>query len=116
MNWDGEEYRDTVERLRHEIFGNGKPGLKADVDEIKLGLYGNKANQYLGVIENQKLIKSDVLELKKDMSDLSTFVKSVKPFLNPKLLTALFTLSVSACIKVLGADYVLAWFHKISLH
>lgn len=91
MSYSGEERR-TVEILEHEVFGNGKPGLRAEVDKINSALYGNKDNQQRGMIDKQE--------------EILKFVYAVKPFLNPKLLIGMFTLSVAACLKVLGADLI----------
>lgn len=91
MSYGGEERR-TVEVLEREVFGNGKPGLRSEVDKINLALYGNKDNQQKGMIDKQE--------------EILKFVYAVRPFLNPKLLLGMFTLSIAACLKVLGADLV----------
>jgi hypothetical protein len=64
MNYQGEERRKggcgtlcpEVLELELTIKGNGKPGLKQDMHDVKRALYGDKQNQVPGVIVVQRQI------------------------------------------------------------
>jgi hypothetical protein len=64
MGYQGEERRKggcgtlcpEVLELELMIKGNGKPGLKADMHDVKRALYGDKPNQVPGVIAVQRQI------------------------------------------------------------
>jgi hypothetical protein len=101
MNWDGDERRlvERVDLLEHEIKGNGKPGLRAEVNKINYAIYGDEQNKQKGMATKQIEIQDDLKELRADFN-------KIKPFLNPKLLLAMFSLSIFACLKVLGADLI----------
>jgi hypothetical protein len=86
------EHEKLLEEIDHQINGNGKPGLRADVDKVLLALYGDETLAMPGMISKQQ--------------EILLFIKPLKPFLNTKLLTTLFTLSILACIKVLGTDLI----------
>lgn len=93
---DRNHYCAQEERLSEidkDLNGNGKPGLKADMERVVLALYGSPENQMPGMIEKQQ--------------EILAFIKPLKPFLNTKLLAAVFTLSVLACLKVLGTDLIM---------
>jgi len=100
MKYEGEERRSTpckehqklLEQFDNDINGNGKPGLKADVEKVLLALYGHKENGIRGMIDKQQ--------------DIITFIQPLKPFLNTKLLATVFTLSILTCLKVLGTDLI----------
>lgn len=100
MSYDGPERRTTpckeheklLVQFDHDINGNGKPGLKADVEMIRLALYGHEESGIKGMIKKQE--------------DILTFIRPLKPFLNPKLLTFIFALSILACLKVLGTELI----------
>lgn len=47
-----------MDRLYHEVFGNGKPGLVADVRDIKRALFRNTDTGSQGLV-------ADVTEIKK---------------------------------------------------
>ena len=101
MDYDGPERRKTpckehqklLEQFDHDINGNGKPGLRAEVDKIVVALWGQPDSNIKGMIQKQQ--------------DILTFIQPLKPFLNPNLLATLFTLSILACLKVLGTDMIL---------
>lgn len=101
MSYDGDERRlaEKVEKLEHEILGNGKPGLRAEVNRINYALYGDEQNKQKGMATKQIEIQIDLKELRDDFN-------KIKPFLNPKLLLILMSLSVAACLKVLGLDLI----------
>lgn len=84
---------DRIEKFDKQINGNGEPGLIQDVAMVRRALYGDPKNQVAGVVANQL--------------EIMGFINSLKPFLNPKLLITLFTLSFFACIKVLGSDLII---------
>lgn len=87
------EHSELLDQFKKDIHGNGKPGLKADVEMIRLALYGHSESGIKGMIEKQQ--------------DILTFIQPLKPFLNAKLLLVVFTLSILACLKVLGTDLIM---------
>jgi len=94
MSYSGEERRiiEKVERLEHEVLGNGKPGLLSRMIRVEQAIYGDEQNHQKGMLAKQ--------------DEILKFVYAVRPFLNPKILIAMFSLSIFACLKVLGADLI----------
>ena len=58
MTYVGDERRKEHVCLNHEVIhGNGKPGLVQDMADVKRGLWGDKTNNFPGVIVRQKIIE-----------------------------------------------------------
>lgn len=94
MIYNGEERRliERVEKLEHNISGNGKPGISSRLIRVEQAIYGDEQNHQKGMLAKQ--------------DEILKFVYAVRPFMNPKLLIAMFSLSIFACLKVLGADLI----------
>lgn len=98
MSYEGNERRLTpckthdelIQKLDKEINGNGKPGLSSRMIRVEQAIYGDEVNHQKGMLSKQE--------------EILQFVYAVRPYLNPKLLLVLMSLSVAACLKVLGVD------------
>lgn len=53
-----------VEDLKHDVYGNGKPGLIADVRDIKRALYKNEDTGAPGLVKDVADIKTMVIEIR----------------------------------------------------
>jgi len=53
-----------VEELKHDVWGNGKPGLVADVRDIKRALYRNENTGSPGLIRDVTDSKEMVTEMR----------------------------------------------------
>lgn len=93
------QHAEFIEKLDHEVNGNGKPGLRLEVQRINLILEGDEKAGVRGVVKEQQCIKETVNNIDKRL-------ERIEPFMNPKLLTVIFSLSFLACIKILGIDLI----------
>ncbi len=86
------EHSDLLHKLDKAVFGNGKPGLQAEVMKTNLALYGNQELKIPGVISNQQLILG--------------VTKQIEPFI--PYMRPLIIISFAACsiivLKFIGLD------------
>lgn len=100
MSYSGDERRMTtcktheelIQKLDKEINGNGKPGLSSRMIRVEQAIYGDEVNHQKGMLSKQE--------------EILQFVYAVRPYLNPRVLLVLMSLSIAACLKVLGLDLI----------